>query len=85
MRLPGFACQAGFVRLFHRFPTQQPLEVCEELPRFVALQSGIDEERIADDAPWQHAESERQQRIRKYLNLTVYGPREADALERFIF
>ena len=25
----GFAYQAGFVRLFHRFPTQQPLEVCD--------------------------------------------------------
>ena len=47
----GFAYQAGFVRLLHRFPTQQPWEVCDELLHFVALQLGIDEERIADYAP----------------------------------
>ena len=81
----GFAYQVGFVRLFHRFPTQQPLEVCDELLHFVALQLGIAEDRIADYAPWQHTASEHQERIREYLNLTVYGPREADALERFIF
>ena len=27
----GFAYQVGFVRLFHRFPAQQPLEMCDEL------------------------------------------------------
>ena len=81
----GFAYQVGFVRLFHRFPTQQPLELCDELLHFVALQLGIAEDRIADYAPWQHTASEHQERIREYLNLTVYGPREADALERFIF
>lgn len=81
----GFAYQVGFVRLFHRFPTQQPLEVCDELLHFVALQLGIDEARIADYAPWQHTASEHQERIRDYLKLTVYGPREAEALERFVF
>lgn len=85
MRLPGFARQAGFVRLFHRFPTQRPMEVREELLRIVALQLSVDEGRTSDHAPWQHTESERQQRIREYLNPTVYGPRDADALERVIF
>ena len=56
----GFAYQIGFVRLFHRFPAQQPLEVCDELLNFVALQLGIDEARIADYAPWQHTASEHQ-------------------------
>ena len=27
----GFAYQIGFVRLFSRFPAQQPLEICDEL------------------------------------------------------
>ena len=36
----GFAYQIGFVRLFHRFPMQQPLEVCDELLHFVALATG---------------------------------------------
>ena len=38
----GFAYQLGFVRVFQRFPVQQPLEICEELLSFVALQTGID-------------------------------------------
>jgi Domain of unknown function (DUF4158) len=81
----GFAYQVGFVRLFHRFPAQQPLEVCDELLNFVAIQLGIDEARISDYAPWQHTASEHRERIREYLALIVYGPEEADALERFLF
>ena len=38
----GFAYQIGFVRLFSRFPAQQPLEICDELLSFVALQLNID-------------------------------------------
>ena len=37
----GFAYQLGFVRVFQRFLVQQPLEICEELLSFVALQTGI--------------------------------------------
>src|SRR3954452_3486694 len=81
----GFAYQVAFVRLFHRFPAQQPLEICDELLNFVALQLGIDEALIADYAPWQHTASEHQERIREHLKLTVYGPREAEDLELFIF
>ena len=40
----GFAYQLGFVRVFQRFPVQQPLEICEELQSFIALQTGIDAE-----------------------------------------
>ena len=32
----------GFVRAFQCFSVQQPLEICEELLSFVALQTGID-------------------------------------------
>jgi TnpA family transposase len=81
----GFAYQVGFVRLFHRFPAQQPLEVCDELLSFVALQLNIDAAQIADYAPWQHTVSEHQARIRAYLELTAFGPQEAEALERFVF
>ena len=38
----AFAYQIGFVRLFSRFPAQQPLEICDELLHFVSLQVGID-------------------------------------------
>ena len=81
----GFAYQVGFVRLFSRFPAQQPLEICDELLHFVSLQVGIDETRIADYAPWQHTTSEHQKRIRDYLKLAVFDTGQSQALERFVF
>jgi TnpA family transposase len=81
----GFAYQIGFVRLFRRFPAQQPLEICDELLSFVAMQLNIDATGIDGYAARQHTVSDHQARIREYLKLTVYGPGEADALERFVF
>lgn len=81
----GFAYQIGFVRLFSRFPAQQPLEVCDEVLHFVSLQVGVDETRIADYAPWQHTTSEHQKRIRGYLKLAAFDAGQAQALERFVF
>src|SRR3954462_7554775 len=81
----AFAYQIGFVRLFSRFPAQQPLEICDELLHFISLQLGIDESRIADYAPWQHTTSEHQGRIRDYLKLVVFDTRQAKALENLVF
>jgi hypothetical protein len=81
----GFAYQVGFVRLFSRFPAQQPLEICDELLSFVSLQLNIDATRIDDYAARQHTVSDHQARIREYLKLSVFGPEEAQALERFLF
>ena len=44
----GFAYQIGFVRLFSRFPAQQPLEICDELLTFVAMQLNIDATNIVE-------------------------------------
>ena len=38
----GFAYQVAFVRLFDRFPQQQPFELIEELLSFSAAQLGLD-------------------------------------------
>ena len=81
----GFAYQVGFVRLFSRFPAQQPLEICDELLSFVSLQLNIDATRIDDYAARQHTVSDHQARIREYLKLSVFGPEEVQALERFLF
>jgi len=81
----GFAYQVGFVRLFNRFPAQQPLEICDEVLHFVSLQVGVDETRIADYAPWQHTTSEHQKRIRDYLGLVAFDAGQAQSLERFVF
>jgi hypothetical protein len=38
----GFVYQIGFARPFSRFPAQQPLEICDELLSFVAVQLNTD-------------------------------------------
>jgi hypothetical protein len=38
----GFGYQLGFIRLFNRFPAQQPFEVTDEIVTFVGVQLGID-------------------------------------------
>ena len=72
----GFAYQLGFVRVFQRFPVQQPLEICEELLSFVALQTGIDGGLLGDYASWQQPVSRHQIRIREYLGLRSPAPRQ---------
>ncbi len=81
----GFAYQIGFVRLFSRFPAQQPLEICDELLSFVAMQLNIDAANIEGYAVRQHTVSDHQAGIRDYLRLAVFDPEQAQALERFIF
>lgn len=81
----GFAYQIGFVRLFNRFPGQQPLEICDEVLHFVALQLGIDAERIGEYATSQHTVSIHQARIRECLGLILFGPEQTEAMEHFLF
>src|SRR5436309_15671884 len=64
----GFAYQIGFVRLFSRFPDQQPLEICDELLSFVAMQLNIDVTGLEGYAARQHTVSDHQARIRDYLH-----------------
>ena len=81
----GFAYQLGFVRVFQRFPVQQPLEICEELLSFVALQTGIDGGLLGDYASWQQTVSRHQIRIREYLGLRSFGPGQERGLEQFLY
>ncbi len=81
----GFAYQVGFVRLFSRFPNQQPLEVCDELLSFVAMQLNIDATSLEEYAARQPTVSDHQARIRDYLKLAAFDHEQAEALERFVF
>ncbi len=81
----GFAYQIGFVRLFSRFPSQQPLEICDELLSFVATQLDTDVTQIKGYAARQHTVSDHQARIRDYLKLAVFDSQQAEALQRFVF
>jgi len=81
----GFAYQVGFVRLFSRFPAQQPLEICDELLSFIAMQLNIDVTSIDGYAARQHTVSDHQAQIRDYLKLVVFDSEQTEALERFVF
>ncbi len=81
----GFAYQVCFVRLFNRFPTQDPFEINDELLKFAATQVDVDAERIHEYAERQPTVSEHQARIREYLGLRTFGEQEAAELRKFLF
>ena len=73
------------MRVFQRFPVQQPLEICEELLSFIALQTGIDGDRLSDYASWQQGVSRHQIRIQEYLGLRSFDPDQGRGLEQFLY
>ena len=81
----GFAYQIGFARLFNRLPAQQPLEICDELLSFVAVQLNTDAVAIDGYATRQHTVSDHQAHIQQYLGLRPFDLNESRALERFVF
>jgi TnpA family transposase len=81
----GFAYQIGFARLFNRLPAQQPLEICDELLSFVAVQLNTDAVAIEGYAMRQHTVSDHQRHIQEYLGLRPFDLDESNILERFVF
>jgi len=83
--LLGFAYQLAFIRLFDRFPQQQPFELLEELVCFSAAQLRLDARRIELYRKRQPTISEHQQTISGYLRLRAFDDAEAAQLEQFLF
>jgi hypothetical protein len=81
----GFAYQAAFVRLFNRFPRQQPFEVIEELANFSAAQLGFDVSLLEFYRKRQPTISEHQETITRYLRLRHFAHAETVRLEKFVF
>jgi len=81
----GFAYQVAFVRLFDRFPQQQPFELFEELLCFSAAQLGLDPGLIELYRKRQPTISEHQQTITGYLRLHPFDDAAAVQLEQFLF
>jgi pimeloyl-ACP methyl ester carboxylesterase len=81
----GFAYQVAFVRLFDRFPQQQPFELFEELVCFSAAQLRLDARLIELYRKRQPTISEHQQTITGYLMLRAFDDAEAAQLEKFLF
>jgi Domain of unknown function (DUF4158) len=81
----GFAYQVAFVRLFDRFPQQQPFELIEELVCFSAAQLRLDARLIELYRKRQPTISEHQQTITGYLRLRAFDDAGAAQLEQFLF
>ena len=81
----GFAYQLAFVRLAHRFPTQRPLEIIDELLTYVGGQLGISTDHIALYKQRQPTITEQRQAILNYLGLRRLGKPEIKELEDFLF
>lgn len=81
----GFAYQVAFVRLFNRFPKQQPFEVIDELVSFSAGQLGVDAGLIEFYRKRQQTISEHQQTITSYRGLRHFADADAARLEQFVF
>jgi Domain of unknown function (DUF4158) len=81
----GFAYQVAFVRLFNRFPRQQPFEIVEELVNFSAVQLGFEVSLLEFYRKRQPTISEHQETITRYLRLRHFGNAETLRLEKFVF
>ncbi|MEE9146329.1 MAG: Tn3 family transposase, partial [Candidatus Tectomicrobia bacterium] len=80
----GFAYQMGFMKLTGRFPSQQPLEILDDLLIFVAHEITLDATLIKEYAQRQATVSAHQEHIRLYLGFRPFGPPEHADLQRFV-
>ncbi|MBI1882540.1 MAG: DUF4158 domain-containing protein, partial [Chloroflexi bacterium] len=81
----GFAYQLAFVRLNHRFPAQQPLEIMDELLTYVTVQLDLPSATIQAYQQQRRTIINHQQEIRTYLNLRSFGESEIAVLNAFLF
>lgn len=81
----GFAYQLAFVRLAHRFPEQQPLEIVDELLTYVSIQVSIPLAVIEVYQQRQQTLAEHRSTILDYLGLRRFGESEIKMLEEFLF
>lgn len=81
----GFGYQLSFVSLENRFPSQNPLEVADEILSYTSIQLGIPPEEIGEYAQRRQTVDTHRERIRTYLGLLNYGDAEKDELIEFIF
>jgi TnpA family transposase len=81
----GFAYQLSFVRLFHRLPLQEPLEIIDELLTYVSLQVNIPDTALAPYLQQPRTILTQQQAICAYLDVRRYGEAEVALLDTFLF
>ena len=80
----GFAYQLAFVRLLNRFPTQEPLEIIDDILAYVSIQLNSVDHRIGQYGKRQPTVAAHQETIRHYLGLCPFSTATA-AVETFLF
>lgn len=81
----GFAYHLAFVRLTNRFPTQQPLEIIDELLTYVSIQLDIPTEVIGIYQQRQQTMATHRAALLEYLGVRRFGEEETKRLEAFLF
>ena len=81
----GFAYQLAFVRLYHRFPIQQPLEMDNEIVTYVSVQLDSPVSLMATYQEQRRTIVNHQKELRVYLGVRRFGEAELDALEAYLF
>ena len=81
----GFAYQLAFVRLHHRFPAQQPLEMDDEIVTYVSVQLNIPASLIVAYQEQRRTIVNHQQELRIYLEVRRFGEAELGSLEAYLF
>ena len=80
----GFAYQLAFVSSLNRFPSQEPLEIEEEILTFTSIELNIDEGQIEQYGKRQPTVSEHQEIIRNYLGLRSFNA-ATNEMKSFLF
>lgn len=80
----GFGYQLAFIRLHHRSPVQQPLEIVDEILTYISIQLDIPATAIQSYQEQRWTISNHQQEIRTYLNLRTFGEPEIALLKAFL-
>jgi TnpA family transposase len=75
----------AFVRLTGRFPSQQPLEILEDLLTFVAAELHLNKEEIKNYTGRQATVSEHQEQILIYLGLKRFELGESELFQHYLF
>jgi TnpA family transposase len=81
----GLAYQLSFVRLHHRLPSQEPLEIIDELLMYVSVQLNIPTPAIEPYLQQTRTIITHQQVICDHLQLRRFGATEVALLEVFLF
>jgi len=81
----GFAYQLAFVRLHHRFPAQQPLEIDDEIVTYVSVQLDIPSSLMATYQEQRRTVVNHQQELRIYLGVRRFSEAELGVLETYLF